>query len=216
MYSLPEYDCHCHILPGLDDGAESMEDALYLAGRLAAYGFRRAVCTAHSSQKFQNTPATVIPACEQLQAELDKAGIPLQLVPSLEYRLLPLTWPEIRRNGWLLPWEGNHLLIELPIRDKTRLGDIDPSAEIRKLVQEGYIPVLAHPERYIWATGADYQNWRDAGAAFQRSIGSVEGFYGGPVATRAKLLDSLGFYSFIGTDLHNRQYADFFDKLLCK
>lgn len=67
MERLPKYDCHCHILPGLDDWAQTLEDSLYLAGQLAAYGFERAVCTSHSSFLFRNTPGTVIPACERLQ-----------------------------------------------------------------------------------------------------------------------------------------------------
>ena len=100
------FDCHCHILPGLDDGSTSLEESLYLAGRLVAYGFRRAVCTSHSTSKYRNSPGTVIPACERLQEALDKEGIPLELVPSLEYRLIPETWPEQRHMG-LLPWEGN-------------------------------------------------------------------------------------------------------------
>ena len=108
------FDCHCHILPGLDDGSTSLEESLYLAGRLVAYGFRRAVCTSHSTSKYRNSPETVIPACERLQEALDKEGIPLELVPSLEYRLIPETWPEQRHMG-LLPWEGNHILIELPL-----------------------------------------------------------------------------------------------------
>ena len=115
MERLPAYDCHCHILPGLDDGAQTMEDSLFLAGKLASYGFERAVCTSHSTRLYRNTPSTVIPACERLREALDLAGIRLDLVPSLEYRLLPETWPEIRTKGWLLPWEGNHILIELPI-----------------------------------------------------------------------------------------------------
>lgn len=154
MERLPKYDCHCHILPGLDDGAQTMEDSLYLAGRLAAYGFERAVCTSHSSFLFRNTPSTVIPACERLQEELDRAGIPLKLIPSLEYRLIPETWPQIRRNEWLLPWEGNHIL------------------------------------------------------------GSIEGLYGSGPAERALWLLQEGFYSFLGTDMHNRKYADQFDKIL--
>ena len=84
MEILPSYDCHCHILPGLDDGAQTMGDALFLAKKLASYGFERAVCTAHSSSLFYNTPATVIPACGHLQEELDREGIPLKLIPSLE------------------------------------------------------------------------------------------------------------------------------------
>ena len=214
MERLPKYDCHCHILPGLDDGAQTLEDSLYLAGRLVAYGFERAVCTSHSSFLFRNTPHTVIPACERLQEELDKAGIPLKLTPSLEYRLIPETWPQIRRNDWLLPWEDNHILVELPISHPEKMMDIDPAEEIRLLIADGYQPVLAHPERYEWATKDYYKKLFDAGAAFQRNLGAIEGMYGPGPADRALWLLQEGFYSFLGTDMHNRKYAEQFDKIL--
>lgn len=214
MEVLPSYDCHCHILPGLDDGAQTMEEAVYLAGRLASYGFTRAVCTSHSSSRYCNTPETVIPACKALQEELDRAGIDLQLIPSLEYRLIPERWPEIRRNNWLLPWEGNHILVELPLRKPQKMGEINPAEEIRKLVSDGYQPVLAHPERYEWAPDDYYKNLFDAGALFQRNLGSIEGLYGpGPAYRALKLLQG-GYYSFLGTDTHNRQYTDMFDRIL--
>ena len=214
MEKLPEYDCHCHILPGLDDGAKTMEEALFLAGKLASYGFKRAVCTSHSTRLYPNTPATVIPACERLQEEVDKAGIRLELTPSLEYRLIPETWLEIREKGWLLPWEGNHILVELPITRPEKMGVINPALEIRGLVADGYQPVLAHPERYLWASMDDYRRWRAAGAAFQRNLASLEGFYGPAPAERAAILLQEGFYSFLGTDTHSRKYTDQFDKIL--
>ena len=83
MENLPAYDCHCHILPGLDDGAQTLEEALFLAGKLASYGFRRAVCTSHRTRLYPNTPETVVPACERLQEAIDRAGIRLQLTPSM-------------------------------------------------------------------------------------------------------------------------------------
>ena len=212
MENLPSYDCHCHILPGLDDGAQTMEEALYLARKLNSYGFRQAVCTSHSSSLYSNTPLTVIPACKRLQEELDKAGIPLQLVPSLEYRLIPERWTEVRRNDWLLPWSGNHILVELPISKPHKMGDIDAAAEIRKLIRDGYQPVLAHPERYEWAREDYYRELFDAGAAFQRNLGSLEGLYGHGPASRALWLQKNGFYSFLGTDTHSRKYTDFFDR----
>ena len=216
MERLPAYDCHCHILPGLDDGAQTLEEAVFLAGKLASYGFKRAVCTSHSTRLYRNTPSTVIPACERLQEALVQAGIRLELVPSLEYRLLPETWPEIREKGWLLPWEGNHILIELPISNPRHLGNIDPAAEIRALLADGFQPVLAHPERYLWASEDDYRRWHDAGAAFQRNLASLEGFYGPAPAARARhLLDlNLNLYSFLGTDTHSRKYTDAFDLIL--
>lgn len=205
-------DCHCHILPGLDDGAQTLEDAVFLAGKLAEWGYGRAVCTSHSTALHRNTPATVTAACERLRAELGRLGIPLELVPSMEYRLIPETWPVVLANGWLLPWEGNHILIELPISNPKKSGDIRPLAEIHRLIDDGYQPVLAHPERYLYLQMEDYQAFKAAGCQFQRNIGSLEGMYGPAVRLRAETLDAEGMYDRTGSDLHSRKYADFFDK----
>ena len=205
-------DCHCHILPGVDDGAQTLEDAVFLAGKLAEWGYGRAVCTSHSTFKYRNTPATVMAACERLRAELERQGIGLELVPSMEYRLIPETWPVVRENGWLLPWEGNHILIELPIHNPKKIGDIRPLVEIRRLIDDGYQPVLAHPERYLYLQMDDYQAFKAADCQFQRNIGTLEGMYGNEVRLRAETLDAAGMYDRLGTDLHSRMYADFFDR----
>ena len=207
-------DCHCHILPGLDDGAQTLEDSVFLAGKLVEWGYQRAVCTAHSSFLYRNTPSTVKAACELLRAELERRGIPLELVPSMEYRFIPETWPAVKAGGWLLPWEGNHVLVELPIHDPTKIGDIIPAAEIRSLVSEGYQPVLAHPERYLYLSMEDYHVLKDAGAQFQRNMGTLEGMYGNEVKARAESLQAEGMYEWLGTDLHKKKYADFFDQFV--
>ena len=205
-------DCHCHILPGLDDGAQTLEESVFLAGKLAEWGYRRAVCTSHSTYMYRNTPETVAYACDLLRRELERWGIDLELIPSMEYRLIPETWPVVRENGWLLPWEGNHILVELPIHDPTKIGNIIPLAEIRRLLDDGYQPVLAHPERYLYLQMEDYRAFKEAGYQLQRNIGTLEGMYGETVRYRAEALDAEGMYDWIGTDLHNRRYADFFDR----
>lgn len=203
-------DCHCHILPGLDDGAAGLDESLDLCRWFVRHGYTEVVCTSHRTRLHPNTAETVENAVAALQEELDRRGIGLHLFPSLEYRLVPEVW----RPERLLPWQGNHLLIELPLHRPEKMGDIVPEVEIRKLLADGYQPVLAHPERYLWASLADYARWRDAGTLFQRNLGAVEGFYGGPSAERARFLLENGWYSFLGTDLHNRSYAEFFDKIL--
>lgn len=209
MERLPEYDCHCHILPGMDDGAADLEESLFLCRWLASHGYKEAVCTSHSTRLYPNTEDAVEAATSVLQRELDRAGIALRLIPSLEYRLIPQTWPRQR----LLPWKGNHILVELSLRTPEKMYPLVPEDEIRKLEEAGYQPVLAHPERYLWASLADYDRWRAAGAVFQRNLGSLQGFYGEPAMERAKYLYDEGYYSFLGTDLHNRRYADFFNTL---
>ena len=207
----PRTDCHCHILPGLDDGAACLEDAVFLAGKQVEWGFRKAVCTSHRVGKYPNEPGAVISACRMLQEELLKREIPLELVPSMEYRLIPETWPETLAKGWLMPWEGNHILIELPIHKASRIGNIVPEDEIKRLLDIGYQPVLAHPERYLYLDMDRYRSLKDAGTLFQRNIGSLEGLYGDDVSARAETLVLEGWYDLQGTDLHNARYAAFFD-----
>ena len=206
-------DCHCHILPALDDGAGKMEESLLLAQKQLSWGFRRVVCTPHRNRLYHNTPETVAAACDALRAELSRRGIPLAIVASMEYRLVPETWPETLREGWLLPWEGHHLLIELPISDGSQVGDLVPEDEIRKLVSDGYQPVLAHPERYLYLTMDRYRAMKEAGALFQRNAGSLEGLYGPAVSQRAAELERQKMYDLLGTDLHNERYAAFFDSI---
>ena len=204
-------DCHCHILPGLDDGSGSMEESVALARRQVKWGFHKAVCTSHRVGKYPNVPEVVIATCQTLQDELIKRDIPLELTPSMEYRLIPETWPETLEKGWLLPWEGNHILIELPIHKASRIGNIVPEEEIKRLLDMGYQPVLAHPERYLYLDMERYCSLKEAGVLFQRNVGSLEGLYGEAVSVRAQALLAQGMFDIIGTDLHNEKYADFFD-----
>ena len=146
-----------------------------------------------------------------LQGELRKREIPLELTTSMEYRLIPETWPETLEKGWLLPWEGNHILIELPIHKASRIGNIVPEDEIKRLLDMGYQPVLAHPERYLYLDMEHYHSLKDAGALFQRNVGSLEGLYGEAVSVRCEALLSEELFDVIGTDLHSERYADFFD-----
>lgn len=204
-------DCHCHILPALDDGAWSIEESVLLAQKQAEWGFERVVCTSHRTALYRNTPEAVIAACDALGEELYRQGIHLDLVPSMEYRFVPETWPDTLKNGWLLPWEGNHILVELPISDGSKVGNIVPEDEIKNLIADGYQPVLAHPERYLYLDMDRYLSLKEAGALFQRNVGSMEGLYGSVVSKRAKMLASEGLYDLIGTDLHSLNYASFFD-----
>ena len=173
-------DCHCHILPGIDDGAQTLGESVFLAGKLASWGYERVVCTSHSSFLYRNTPKTVTSACERLRQELNLRRISLELVPSMEYRLIPETWPDVRENRWLLA--------------------------------EGYRPVLAHPERYLYLSMADYRLLKEAGAQFQRNLGTLEGMYGEAVSVRAETLEAEGMYEWVGSDLHNARYAAFLTK----
>lgn len=207
-------DFHCHILPGLDDGAQNIEEALYLCRKLVEWGYTDAVCVAHSSYRYRNTPQTVIRACALLNDALQEKSINLSLHPSMEYRIIPEVWAEVQENKWWLPWYGNHILVEFPIRSREFFGDLDPFEEVKKVLDDGYQPVLAHPERYHYMNMEELARLHDLGCEFQMNLGSLYGFYDEETKRRAELIDREGLLAYTGTDIHNKKYADFYDDAL--
>lgn len=204
-------DYHCHILPGLDDGAQNIEESLFLARKLVEWGFERAICTPHSSYRYRNNPSTVLPAYIALLNALEAEGINLQLFPSMEYRIIPEVWPLDKLL--LEPWDVNHILIEFPIRSCEFFGELIPVDEVNKLIADGYQPVLAHPERYQYLNMDELARLHDLGCEFQMNLGSIHGFYGEEVRHTAELIQSEGWYGYTGTDLHNKKYSDFYDTI---
>lgn len=204
-------DYHCHILPGLDDGAKDIEEALYLSNQLIRWGFKRAICTPHIAFRYRNTPDIIREAYNKLNEALQSNRIALEIVASAEYRLIPETWREVIANDWLLPWDEKYILLELPIRSKEQLGEIIPLQEIKRIKSYGYIPVIAHPERYAYLQDEEINEFCQAGAILQINYTSLAGKYGENVRKKALELLSLEHENLYGTDLHSKEYVDSLD-----
>lgn len=200
-------DYHSHILPGIDDGAADIDEALMLAGAIHSWGFDRAYCTPHITHKFRNTPETIRPAFERLCESVRSAKIDIELRMSAEYRIIPETWPEVLEKNWLMPIEDKYILMEFPISKPHKIGHLKPMEEFRKVLSMGLTPILPHPERYLYLSHEDLMSYVDAGVKIQCNYGSLAGIYGSEVQARVRNLISEGIVSFYGTDLHNESYA---------
>lgn len=200
-------DFHSHILPGIDDGATDLDNAVQLASAMKEWGFERVTCTPHITNKFRNTPETIRPVFDMLQEALYVHGVHLDLRMSAEYRLVPQTWPEVLQKGWLMPIEDRFVLMELPIFDPTDIGNINPVEEFRKVVSIGLTPLLPHPERYFYLSHSDIMEFLEAGAKIQCNYGSLAGLYGEKAQQNALRLIDEGLVSYWGTDMHNLQYV---------
>ena len=200
-------DFHCHILPGIDDGARDIEESLMLAKALKDWGFERVTCTPHITSKYPNTPEDIMPAFELLKEELAKSGVGLQIRISAEYRLVPETWPKVLENNWLMPIEDKYILMELPISHREEMGPIDPIEEFRRIASMGLTPILPHPERYFYLDDKELMEILEAGGKIQCNYGSYAGLYGEKARQRAIELQNKDLVSFYGTDLHNAHYV---------
>ena len=199
-------DFHSHVLPGLDDGATDLENAVELVSAMKEWGFERITCTPHITNKFRNNPETIRPAFELLQNALQERGTDIELKMSAEYRLVPETWPEVLEKQWLMPIEDRFILMELPIFDPEDIKDIKPIEEFRKVKSLGLTPLLPHPERYFYLPYDELLRFVDAGVMIQSNYGSLAGVYGTEVQQRAQRLLDEGLVSFLATDMHNMHY----------
>lgn len=205
-------DFHSHILPGLDDGATDLANAVEISAAMKNWGFEKVTCTPHINALYRNTPETIRPAFETLQEALYENGIALKISMSAEYRLVPETWPEVLQKNWIMPIEDKYILTELPISKPTEMGDIKPVEEFKKVRSMGLVPILPHPERYFYLSHDELMRYLDAGAVIQCNYGSLAGLYGLEAQHRAQKLVDEGVVTFYGTDMHNLKYVEIIGK----
>lgn len=201
-------DFHSHILPGLDDGATDIDNAVELASAMKQWGFERVTCTPHITNKFRNTPESIKRAFEQLQEALYIKGVDLDLKMSAEYRIVPETWPEVLEKNWLMPIEDKFILTELPIFDPSDIGYLKPLEEFKKIVSMGLTPLLPHPERYFYLSKKELMSYLEAGVKIQSNYGSLAGLYGETAEQNVRNLIDEGLVSYYGTDMHNLHYVN--------
>lgn len=195
-------DIHCHILPGLDDGADSLEEAVAMARRAVADGIRCIVATPHVlTGLYHNTREAILLAAAHLQEALQKAEIPLTLLPGAEYRLEP-DLPQRLSRGELMTLNdtGRYLLVEFPA---TLIPDY-ANPVFYQLLLQGVTPIIAHPERHTGFARepATLQELVERGALTQLTAGSLTGLIGPAAASVARSFLKHGCAHFIATDAH--------------
>lgn len=209
-------DFHSHILPGIDDGAKTLEESVQLAEAMASWGFERITCTPHITRLYRNSPEIIREQFDNLSEALDFKGIDIDLRMSAEYRLNPETWPDVLANGWLMPIEDKYILMEFPISDRSEMGNLDPMEEFKKVISLGLTPILPHPERYLYLSHDEMMSYVDAGVKIQSNYGSLAGLYGPESQSRAQKLIDEGVVSFLATDMHNLKYVEIIGAWLSK
>lgn len=189
-------DWHCHILPGVDDGVQTMDEALHILAAYERLGIREVWLTPHIMEDIPNPTARLRERFAELLAAY-KGNVVLNLAAE---NMLDKLFEERLEQGDLLPLgkDGRHLLVETSyFNPPMGLDDI-----LRRIQAKGYYPLLAHPERYIYMEENDYARLKSMHIKFQLNLFSLMDLYGKEVRKRAKELLNKGMYDYIGTDLH--------------
>lgn len=196
-------EMHSHLLPGIDDGAQTVEDTIRLIEHMRSLGWKGAITTPHiMSDLYPNNKQTIESAFAQIQ---DKIPKDFKLSFAAEYMVDEYFGKTVAANEPLLSFGDNHVLIEM-----SYLGESQNIKEmIFQLRIKGYRPILAHPERYVFYHRSlqKIRDIKDMGCDLQLNLLSLIGYYGSAVKHVAEKLLSEHLYDFAGTDLHHDKHA---------
>ena len=195
-------DLHCHILPGIDDGAPDLETAINMARAFAADGVTVVACTPHILPGlYHNSGPLIRQATAQLQQVIVERGIPLHLVAGADNHVVPEFLAELRSGKLLSLADSRYVLVEPPHHvAPPRLEELFFS-----LFAAQYVPILTHPERLTWIS-SNYPlmaRLSTAGAWFQITASSLAGDFGRNARYWAERLLDEGKVHLLATDAHD-------------
>lgn len=201
-------DLHSHLIPGIDDGAKTLEDSIQLIIELKALGFHKIITTPHiMSDYYRNTPEIISSGLFTLRNELQNRNIEIEIEAAAEY-YYDEYFLELLKTDNLLTIKNEFLLFELSYL--TKPSGIDEV--IFQIQTKGLKPLLAHPERYPFLKIEDYTKYKEAGCLFQMNILSTTGHYGEQVKNTANQLIDFGYIDFLATDLHHMHHIHLIKK----
>ncbi len=206
-------DIHSHLLPGLDDGVEMLEESLQIIKTFEALGYKKVITTPHIlSDFYKNSPETILPVLKELQKYiLGKTNV---IVEAAAEYYLDETFINLINEGKkkLLTLGNDFILFETSFMSEP----VYLKEAIFKIQSLGLKPILAHPERYQylhndWALATDLF---ERGTYFQINLNSLSGYYSIPVKKMVAKLIKSKMVHFFGSDCHNPKQIEVFQDSL--
>ncbi len=195
-------DCHCHMLPGIDDGAGDLEQALRMALVALESGVTDTVLTPHHNDgSYFNLRDDIVSSVNSFQKVLDSKGIKLRVHPGSECYVMP-ELPDHLQSGIACTYANRRraVLLELP---KSTLP-AGTEAIIEQIAYLGIVPVIAHPERnsVLCNEPKRIQDWFERGWKFQLTNQSCSGEFGEQIQTICYDWIERGWIQFVASDAH--------------
>lgn len=195
-------DLHCHMLPGIDDGARDLDQALAMARLAVADGIRTAVMTPHHlNGVYRNRSADVLAAVSAFREALLAEGIGLKILPGSELHLVPELPAElVSGQAMTLGNHGRAVLVELPVHT------VPMGAEhiLEQILGQGLVPIIAHPERnsQLRREPEQLSEWVGMGCLGQITAQSCTGQFGPKVQAASREMVTRGLIHIAASDAH--------------
>jgi len=195
-------DLHSHLLPGIDDGVQTIEESLEVIKGFKNLGFKKLITTPHIMFDFyKNNPEIIQQKLSEVRTALANSNIEIEIEAAAEYYLDEHFLELINSDEKLLTFGDNYVLFELSFIAKP----LTIKDAVFNMQTQGYKPVLAHAERYLYyhESMVDLKEIYDTGVLLQLNILSLSGYYAKQVMRMAKKLLAARMISFISSDCHN-------------
>ncbi|WP_229726143.1 tyrosine-protein phosphatase [Rufibacter glacialis] len=206
---------HSHLLPGLDDGAATLEDSMELLESLVAMGFKKLCMTPHIMGDFyKNTPASIRAKLQLVQEAAVARGIQVELSCAAEYYVDEWFFAAVQNGEELLSFGGERKYV---LMETSYMNEPSHLRQVIFAVQmAGYTPVLAHPERYTYFFDRmeALLSLRETGVLFQININSLTGYYSKQAKEVARQLIQKKAVEFLGTDTHAMKHINVLERAL--
>ncbi|KML41343.1 tyrosine-protein phosphatase [Cytobacillus firmus] len=194
-------DIHCHILPGIDDGAQTIEDSLDMAKEAVREGISSIIATPHHNPSYRNTKDEIIEAVIELNNSLKEASIPLEILPGQEVRIYGEIVEGLNNGEILSLSHSQYMFIEFPSNHVPRYAE----KLLFDIQLQGLIPIIVHPERnkqLMEQPDLLYQ-FVEKGALTQVTASSLCGYFGKNIKKFSEQLIEFNLTHFIASDAHN-------------
>jgi tyrosine-protein phosphatase YwqE len=200
-------DIHSHLIPGIDDGSQSMEHTIGMLLKFVDLGYKKVITTPHVMQDhYPNSPEIIKDGLKKVQKEIEKLNIPISIEAAAEYYFDEFLFDKIK-NQEILTFGNNYALFEFSFVSKPHNVD----QLIFDFKTNNYTPILAHYERYpyLFDGGAEYvRKLKDKGLKIQLNLNSLTGHYGKDIQKQAEMLINHKLVDFVGTDCHRIEHLD--------
>jgi len=195
-------DLHCHLVPGIDDGAGDLSVSLTMARAFVDQGVEIVACTPHILPGlYHNTGPQIREAVAALQLRLDENAIPLQLVPGADNHVVPDFAGQLRQGHLLTLANSRYALVEPP----HHVAPPQLDHMFFNILAAGFHPILTHPERLSWIESkyALIRQLASQGVWMQVTCGSLRGAFGRRAQYWAERMMDEGLVHILATDAHD-------------
>lgn len=205
-------DIHNHILPGIDDGAKTVEDSMNIINGFAAFGVHDFIATPHIMHNYyDNTPTTIQNAMHVLQEALSaQNGRDVSVRVAAEH-MIDSHFEQLLEEQKVMLLGREHLLIEMSYLQPP----INFDEAVKAITNKWFFPILAHPERYnfLHSRRRKYAEFKEQNILFQLNMLSLGEYYGKEVSKIALKLLEEGMIDFIGSDVHHVEHINALKKV---